>query len=141
MSNKKACNEPFFYLIIMEELKFKSAISRFGSILTPDIIIISEDSVTYKKRHKNLITVDEKTIQYSKISSVEINTSIIGTTIKINSNGGCGNDIIAHKFTLSDAKQITPLFISGFLSRPAFCINSVLILRAGCAILSRKLRE
>lgn len=96
----------------MGELKFKSAVSRFGSILTPDVIIISDDGVTYKKRHKNLITVEEKTIQYSRISSVEINTSLIGTTIKINSNGGCGNDIVAHKFTLSDAKKIKNIILN-----------------------------
>jgi hypothetical protein len=96
----------------MEKLIFKSAISRFGSILTPDIIIISDDGVTYKKRHKILITVEEKTIQYSRISSVEINTSLIGTTIKINSNGGCGDDIVAHKFTLSDAKEIKRLILN-----------------------------
>lgn len=95
----------------MGELKFKSAVSRFGSILTPDVIIISDDGVTFRKRHKNLITVDEKTIQYSRISSVEINTSLIGTTIKINSNGGCGDDIVAHKFTLSDAKEIKKIIL------------------------------
>jgi hypothetical protein len=94
----------------MENLKFKSAISRFGSVLTPDIIIISDDGVTYKKRHKNLITVEEKTIQYLRISSVEINTSLIGTTIKINSNGG--DYIVAHKFTLSDAKEIKRLILN-----------------------------
>ena len=36
------------------EHKFKSAITRGGDVLTPDIIIVSENSVTYKKRNKYL---------------------------------------------------------------------------------------
>ncbi|NLK81030.1 MAG: hypothetical protein GX277_02375 [Bacteroidales bacterium] len=37
---------------------FKSAITRGGAVLTPDIIVIDNDSVTYKKRNKYLINVD-----------------------------------------------------------------------------------
>jgi len=36
------------------QYKFKSAITRGGGVLTPDIIVIDNDSVTYKKRNKYL---------------------------------------------------------------------------------------
>lgn len=90
-----------------ETYTFKSAITRGGGILTPDIIIIDNDSVTYKKRNKYLINVDSITVPISKISSVELNTSLWGTDIIIKTFGA--GEIIGNKFTKSDAKQIRKL--------------------------------
>lgn len=90
-----------------EMLTFKSAITRGGGILTPDIIIIDNDSVTYKKRNKYLINVDSITVPISKISSVELDTSLWGTDIIIKTFGA--GEIIGNKFTKSDAKQIRKL--------------------------------
>jgi len=87
--------------------KFKSAISRGGGILTPDIIIIDNDSVTYKKRNKYLINFDSITVPISKISSVELNTSLWGTDIIIKTFGV--GEIIGNKFTKSEAKEIRRL--------------------------------
>lgn len=86
---------------------FKSAITRGGGILTPDIIIIDNNFVTYKKRNKYLINVDSMTVPISKISSVELNTSLWGTDIIIKTFGA--GEIIARKFTKSDAKEIKRL--------------------------------
>lgn len=90
-----------------ETFTFKSAITRGGEILTPDIIIIDNDSVTYKKRNKYLINVDSITVPISKISSVELDTSLWGTNIIIKTFGA--GEIIGNKFTKSDAKQIRKL--------------------------------
>ncbi len=90
-----------------ETLTFESAITRGGGILTPDIIIIDSDSVTYKKRNKYLINVDSITVPISKISSVELDTSLWGTDIIIKTFGA--GEIIGKKFTKSDAKQIRKL--------------------------------
>jgi len=90
-----------------ETFTFKSAITRGGGILTPDIIIIDNDSVTYKKRNKYLINVDSITVLISKISSVELDTSLWGTDIIIKTFGA--GEIIGTKFTKSDAKQIRKL--------------------------------
>lgn len=90
-----------------ETFTFKSAITRGGGILTPDIIIIDNDSVTYKKRNKYLINVDSITVPISKISSVELDTSLWGTDIIIKTFGA--GEIIGKKFTKSDAKQIRKL--------------------------------
>lgn len=87
--------------------KFKSAITRGGNVLTPDIIIVDNDSVTYKKRNKYLINIDTITVPISKISSVELDTSLWGTDIIIKSFGA--GEIIGKKFTKSDAKEISRL--------------------------------
>jgi hypothetical protein len=89
------------------EYIFKSAITRGGSVLTPDIIIISNKSVTYKKRNKYLINVDSVSIPISKISSVEIDSGLWGTDIIIKSFGA--GEIIGKKFIKSDAKEIRRL--------------------------------
>lgn len=83
---------------------FKSAITRGGAVLTPDIITIDEKSVTYKKRKKNLITSDSISIPISKISSVELDTNIVGTDIIIKSFGA--GQIHGKDFTKSDANEI-----------------------------------
>lgn len=86
---------------------FKSAITRGGSVLTPDAIVITNESVTYKKRNKYLINVDSLTIPIANISSVELDTSILGTDIIITSYGK--GKIVCRKFTKSDAKKIRDL--------------------------------
>jgi len=83
---------------------FKQAISRFGSILTPDKIIITDTMFTWEKRNKNLINKDTKSFDLSKITSIEIDSSIWGTKIKISSIAG--DIVVVDKFTLSDAKKI-----------------------------------
>ena len=92
-----------------EENEFRSAITRGGSILTPDILIITYQEVIYKKRNKFLINVDTITMPISNISSVKLNTSLIGTDIIITSYGE-GN-IICKNFTKSDAKKIKELIM------------------------------
>ncbi len=90
-----------------EDHVFKSAITRGGAILTPDIIIINNNSVTYKKRNKYLINVDSITISISKISSIEIDSGLWGTDIIIKSYGE--GEIVGKKFIKSDAKEIKRL--------------------------------
>ncbi|MDD2413302.1 MAG: hypothetical protein PHR79_10370, partial [Bacteroidales bacterium] len=91
----------------VEEYVFKSAITRGGSILIPDRIVISDNTVTYKKRNKHLINVDSISIPISKISSVELDTSIWVTDIIIKSFGA--SEIVGRKFTKSEAKEIKRL--------------------------------
>ena len=91
------------------EYTFKSAITRGGSILTPDIITVSQYKVSYKKRNKNFINVDTICIPISKISSVEIDSSILGTKLIIKSFGA--GKIEANKFTKSDSLKIKKLIL------------------------------
>jgi hypothetical protein len=84
--------------------EYKSAITRGGGILTPERIVITDNSVTWKKRNNYLIGVDSKTIPIGSISSIEIDQKIWGANITINSFGQ--GIIIANNFSRSDAKEI-----------------------------------
>lgn len=88
-------------------MEFKNALSRGGNAILPETIIVTDSDVTWKKRNKTLISSDSISISISAISSVEIDTSIIGTTIRIKSNGQ--GEIIGSNFTATDAKDIKRL--------------------------------
>lgn len=83
---------------------FKASFTRGASPINPDIIEVTDQFVIYKKRRIYLIGYDKIMIPLSKISSVEINTGIIGTDIIIRSFGE--GIITAHRFALNDAKEI-----------------------------------
>lgn len=86
---------------------FKSAITRGGSVLTPDVIEIHNDSIIYKKRNKFLINVDSTTVPLGNISSVKLDTSLWGTDIIITTYGE--GKIEVKKFSRTDAKEIARL--------------------------------
>ena len=86
------------------ESKYSSSIFVGGDILTPDRIEISDTGVTYKKRNKHLIGVDEVFLPFNKISAVEIDRGIINSDIIIHSTGS--KNIRANNFFISTAKEI-----------------------------------
>lgn len=88
-------------------MEFKSAITRGGNAVLPEIINVTEFDVTWKKRNKSLISSDSISIPVNSITSVEIDTSLIGTIIKIKSQGQ--SEIVASNFTATDAKEIKRL--------------------------------
>ena len=94
-------------LISSKIYKFKSAITRLGPLLTPHIIEIIGTNLIYKKRNKYLINVDVTTIPISRIASIRIDTSLLGTDVIIESTGS--DTIIAENFTKSDAKALQAL--------------------------------
>lgn len=87
-----------------ETLEFKSKFLLGGNILTPDRLIITNSEVIYKKRNRYLIGVDEVSIPFSRISSVEIDRKLIDATIIIHTYGN--QTITANDFKISDAKKI-----------------------------------
>jgi len=91
-------------LIPLFESSYSSKFYVGGDILTPDRLEIGNRGVTYKKRNKHLIGVDETFMPYSKISGVEIDRRIIKSDIIIHSVGS--QKIIAKDFLVSDAKKI-----------------------------------
>lgn len=84
--------------------KFTSDITRFGPILTPYIIEIDDYYVRYSRRNKNLLNKDKITIPIDIISSVDINASILGTTLTINGYGMASIEI--RKLNIQDAYAI-----------------------------------
>ena len=91
----------------MKTHEFSSNILLGGSILSPDRIVITDTEVVYRKRNKYLIGVDETSIPFSRISSVEIDRKLIDAHIIIYSNGN--QKIRAEDFSIRDAKKIKKL--------------------------------
>lgn len=88
----------------LKTYEFKSNILLGGSILSPDRIVVTDSQVIYKKRNKYLIGIDESSIPFSRISSVEIDRKLIDSDIIIYSTGN--QTIIAGDFSIADAKEI-----------------------------------
>jgi len=89
---------------------FQSSITRFGPILTPYKIVLSDSLFIYKKRNKYLIGVDSTSVPYERISSIEIDKDFWGASIIISTFGG--DTIIARKFSWKDANEVKILIES-----------------------------
>jgi hypothetical protein len=87
--------------------KFIASFIRGASPINPDTIEISDGFIWYKKRKIYLIGYEEQILKISRVSSVEINTDIIGTKIIIQSYGG--STITGHRFALTDVKEMKRL--------------------------------
>lgn len=90
----------------------KSAITRGGDILTPDVITIDDKYVRWSKnrgiRFLYLSSINI-TIPRSKITGVEILNKVIGSDLVITSLGE--STIHARMFSPDDAKQIRDILI------------------------------
>jgi uncharacterized membrane protein YvbJ len=89
------------------EEEFTSNMLLGGNVITPDRLIVGATSVIYRKRNKYLIGVDESSIPYRQISSVEIVRHLIDADIIIYGSGN--KKIEAKDFSVSDAKRIKQL--------------------------------
>ena len=71
--------------------------------MTPYILEIDDNLVTFSKRNKNLFKKDQMTMSIDNIAAVKIDASLLGTTLTISSFGG--EDIVIRKMTITDAKE------------------------------------
>lgn len=95
---------------VLETYEFSSNILLGGNILTPDRLVITSTDVVYKKRNKYLIGVDESSIPFSRISSVEIDRKLIDSDIVIFSTGN--QQLKVEDFSVGDAKKIKKIIES-----------------------------
>ena len=94
----------------MRTHQFTSAVTRFGSILTPEKLVINDQFVIWSqnKGATSLFLANSKIIiPRNTISAIEIDGGLIGTDLYIFSFGG--QYIRCKNFTLSDAKSIKHL--------------------------------
>lgn len=91
----------------LKTFEFSSNILLGGNILAPDRLIITSSEVVFRKRNSYLIGVDESSIPFERISSVEIDRKLIDAHIIIYSNGN--QKIRAEDFSVKDAKKIKKL--------------------------------
>ncbi len=81
-----------------------------GNFLFPTIIEVDERAVVRRKRH--WFSVDEMTINLSKVASVHIKTGLIWSDVLIESSGGT-DPLASHGHTKGDARRIKDL-IEGY---------------------------
>jgi len=91
---------------------FKASRLSSGNIIFPSKIIIDELWVTLKK--PGLFSVKEKTIPYTKISSVDIECPFAGFSTIIIETTGEGR-ISAHGFTKNKVKKMKELILKKIL--------------------------
>ncbi len=77
-----------------------------GNFLFPTIIEVHEKAVVRHKRH--WFSVDEMTINLSKVASVHIKTGLIWSDVLIESSGGA-DPLASHGHTKGDARRIKDL--------------------------------
>ncbi len=77
-----------------------------GNFLFPTIIEVDEWAVVRRKRH--WFSVDEMTINLSKVASVHIKTGLIWSDVLIESSGGT-DPLASHGHTKGDARRIKDL--------------------------------
>ena len=84
--------------------KFTSDITRLGPILTPYVLEIDDYYVRYSKRNKNLLNKDRKSMAIDQVSEIEVNASILGTTLTIRGYGE--SEIVIRKMNIQDAYAV-----------------------------------
>lgn len=85
---------------------FKASRWTKGNFLFPTWIIVSDKSITRRKR--SWFRVDELTISISKVASVHVKTGMIWSDILIESSGGT-DPFTSHGHTKADALRIKEL--------------------------------
>jgi hypothetical protein len=105
-------------LVVIESLDFPEhtcgmATERFqasrwtkGNFLFPTIIEVDQRAVVRRKRH--WFSVDEMTINLSKVASVHIKTGLIWSDVLIESSGGT-DPVASRGHTKGDARRIKDL--------------------------------
>ena len=94
------------------EHRFTSSFSRFGDPTAPEIIIITDDLVIWKKnRSLNWLYLysDSVTMPRKNIETVIIHQKFIGASMQISGNGS--QSIYANHFTRANAKAIRKIII------------------------------
>ena len=63
--------------------RFTSHVTRLGSFLRPDELVITDSSIMHNRRNTNLLTETSESIPRDKIAGVKLHHNIIGTELHI----------------------------------------------------------
>jgi hypothetical protein len=86
--------------------RFKASRWTKGNFLFPTVIEVDDRAVVRRKRH--WFTVDEITINLSRVASVHIKTGLIWAEVLIESSGG-SDPLASHGHTKGAARRIKDL--------------------------------
>ena len=74
---------------------------------TPNVIIINDQFIEYRRRNWYLISVDSKTFHFNNVVGVIVDKHLIGATIRIITSGHY--EILVHGFSKSKANEVKDL--------------------------------
>ncbi len=93
--------------VIFKSSYFLRALNRDLNPFTPNIVLIDEEHIEFKRRNWHLISEDTETLHFKNITGITVDSHLFGTTITIKSTG---NDPIQIRgFWKKEAQKIKEL--------------------------------
>lgn len=93
--------------VIFKSSYFLRALNSDLNPFTPNVILIDEEHIEFKRRNWHLISEDTETLHFKNITGITVDSHLFGTTITIKSTG---NDPIQIRgFWKKEAKEIKDL--------------------------------
>ncbi len=74
---------------------------------TPNILIIDEEHIEFKRKNWHLVSEDTETLHFKNITGVTVDSHLLGSTITIKSTGN--DPIHVHGFWKKEANEIKAL--------------------------------
>ncbi len=93
--------------IIFKSSYFLRSLNRDFNPFTPNVLIIDEEHIEFKRRNWHLISEDTETLHFKNITGVTLDSHLFGTTITIKSTGT--DPILVRGFWKKEAKEIKEL--------------------------------
>ena len=93
--------------VIFKSSYFLRSLNKDFNPFTPNVLIIDEEHIEFKRRNWHLVSEDTETLHFKNITGVTVDSHLFGTTITIKSTGT--DPILVRGFWKKEAKEIREL--------------------------------
>lgn len=93
--------------VIFKSSYFLRALNSDLNPFTPNIVLIDEEHIEFKRRNWHLISEDTETLHFKNITGITVDSHLFGTTITIKSTGN--DPIQVRGFWKKEAQEIKNL--------------------------------
>ncbi|QED37331.1 SHOCT domain-containing protein [Antarcticibacterium arcticum] len=93
--------------VIFKSSYFLRTLNKDLNPFTPNVLVIDEEHIEFKRRNWHLISEDTETLHFKNITGVTVDSHMLGTTITIKSTGT--DPILVRGFWKKEAKEIKEL--------------------------------
>ena len=93
--------------VIFKSSYFLRSLNKDFNPFTPNVLIIDEEHIEFKRRNWHLVSEDTETLHFKNITGVTLDSHLFGTTITIKSTGT--DPILVRGFWKKEAKEIKEL--------------------------------
>lgn len=92
---------------IFKSSYFLRSLSRDLNPFTPNILVIDDEHIEFRRKNWHLISEDSETLHFRNITGITVDSQLMGTTITIKSTGN--DPILVKGFWKKEAKEIKDL--------------------------------